>query len=48
MHRKDFLWEPGIPAYRAMAKRLGIKPQNCLEDAALRPGPRPDFVAHAV
>jgi hypothetical protein len=26
--RKDFLWEPGIPAYREMAKRLGLKTQN--------------------
>lgn len=26
--RKDYLWEPGIPAYRRMAKRLGLKPQN--------------------
>lgn len=24
-NRKDFLWEPGIPAYRAMTKRLGIE-----------------------
>jgi hypothetical protein len=23
--RKDFLWEPGIPAYRAMTERLGIE-----------------------
>jgi hypothetical protein len=23
--RKDFLWEPGIPAYRDMAKRLGLE-----------------------
>lgn len=25
--RKDFLWEPGIPNYRAMANRLGIERQ---------------------
>ena len=26
--RKDWLWEPGIPAYRAMTQRLGIEPQS--------------------
>jgi hypothetical protein len=26
--RKDFLWEPGIPAYRAMAKRLGLETES--------------------
>lgn len=26
--RKDFLWEPGIPNYRAMAKRLGIPAES--------------------
>jgi hypothetical protein len=26
--RKDFLWEPGIPYYRAMADRLGIEKQD--------------------
>ncbi len=26
--RKDFLWEPGIPAYREMAKRLGLEPES--------------------
>ena len=26
--RKDWLWEPGIPNYRAMAQRLGIEPEN--------------------
>lgn len=26
--RKDFLWEPGIPAYRDMADRLGIAKQS--------------------
>ena len=26
--RKDFLWEPGIPAYREMAARLGIEPES--------------------
>ena len=30
-NRKDFLWEPGIPAYRAMAKRLGLAPENVLK-----------------
>jgi hypothetical protein len=26
--RKDFLWEPGIPYYRAMADRLGIEKED--------------------
>lgn len=26
--RKDFLWEPGIPAYRAATKRIGIAAEN--------------------
>ncbi len=26
--RTDFLWEPGIPAYRAMAERLGLEPSS--------------------
>ena len=26
--RKDFLWEPGIPAYRAFTRRIGIKAEN--------------------
>lgn len=26
--RKDFLWEPGIPAYRDMANRLNIEPES--------------------
>jgi hypothetical protein len=26
--RKDFLWEPGIPAYRAMTERLGIETES--------------------
>ena len=26
--RKDFLWEPGIPSYQAMAARLGIEPES--------------------
>ena len=26
--RKDYLWEPGIPAYRAFANRIGIKAEN--------------------
>jgi hypothetical protein len=30
-NRKDFLWEPGIPAYRAMAERLGFEPENFLK-----------------
>lgn len=25
--RQDFLWEPGIPAYERMSKRLGMKPE---------------------
>jgi hypothetical protein len=29
--RKDYLWEPGIPAYRDMAKRLGLKPQSYID-----------------
>jgi hypothetical protein len=29
--RKDFLWEPGIPAYRAMAERLGFEPESVLK-----------------
>ena len=31
--RKDYLWEPGIPAYRAMAKRLGLEPESYLKTA---------------
>ncbi len=26
--RKDWLWEPGIPAYRIMTERLGIEPES--------------------
>lgn len=26
--RKDYLWEPGIPAYRAMAARLGLETES--------------------
>lgn len=26
--RTDFLWEPGIPNYEAMSRRLGIKPED--------------------
>jgi hypothetical protein len=29
--RKDFLWEPGIPYYRAMADRLGIEKEGYYE-----------------
>jgi hypothetical protein len=29
--RKDFLWEPGIPAYRVMASRLGIETESLLK-----------------
>jgi hypothetical protein len=29
--RKDFLWEPGIPAYRAMADRLGLEKESYLK-----------------
>jgi hypothetical protein len=29
--RKDFLWEPGIPYYRAMAARLGLEPGDYWE-----------------
>jgi hypothetical protein len=29
--RKDFLWEPGIPAYRAMADRLGLEKESYLD-----------------
>jgi hypothetical protein len=29
--RTDFLWEPGIPSYREMTARLGIKPENMLK-----------------
>ncbi|MBL8789584.1 MAG: hypothetical protein JNM45_03745 [Rhizobiales bacterium] len=31
--RKDWLWEPGIPAYRAMARRLGLEPESYLKTA---------------
>jgi hypothetical protein len=27
-NRKDFLWEPGIPAYREMSKRLGLETES--------------------
>jgi hypothetical protein len=30
-NRKDFLWEPGIPFYRAMADRLGLKKQPAVD-----------------
>ncbi len=30
-YRKDFLWEPGIPAYRAMAKRLGLETESFIK-----------------
>ena len=30
-NRKDFLWEPGIPAYRQMAKRLGLEPESFIK-----------------
>jgi hypothetical protein len=29
--RKDFLWEPGIPAYRIMADRLGLEKESYLD-----------------
>ncbi len=29
--RKDFLWEPGIPAYRSMAKRLDLMPESYIK-----------------
>jgi hypothetical protein len=29
--RKDFLWEPGIPAYRVMADRLGLEKESYLD-----------------
>ena len=29
--RKDWLWEPGIPNYRAMTQRLGIAPESYLQ-----------------
>jgi hypothetical protein len=29
--RKDFLWEPGIPAYREMSKRLGLETQSYIK-----------------
>ncbi len=29
--RKDHLWLPGVPYYRAMAKRLGLKEQGIIE-----------------
>jgi hypothetical protein len=29
--RKDFLWEPGIPAYRRMSERLGLEPESTLK-----------------
>jgi hypothetical protein len=29
--RKDFLWEPGIPAYRDFTKRIGIEAKNYLD-----------------
>jgi len=31
--RKDWLWEPGIPAYRAMTQRLGIETESYLKTA---------------
>jgi len=30
-NRKDFLWEPGIPAYREMAARLGLETESYLK-----------------
>ncbi len=30
-NRKDFLWEPGIPAYREMSKRLGLETQSYIK-----------------
>lgn len=30
-NRKDFLWEPGIPAYRDMAKRLGLETESFIK-----------------
>jgi hypothetical protein len=29
--RKDFLWEPGIPAYRAMSERLGLETESYIK-----------------
>lgn len=29
--RKDFLWEPGIPAYRVMSERLGLQTQSYIK-----------------
>jgi hypothetical protein len=29
--RKDFLWEPGIPAYRDFTKRIGIEAKNYVD-----------------
>ncbi len=29
--RKDFLWEPGIPAYRDFTKRIGINAENFID-----------------
>jgi hypothetical protein len=29
--RKDFLWEPGIPAYRRMSERLGLETQSTVK-----------------
>lgn len=31
--RKDYLWLPGVPYYRAMAARLDLKPSSALETA---------------
>lgn len=31
--RKDWLWEPGIPAYRAMTRRLGIETESYVKTA---------------
>lgn len=30
-NRKDFLWEPGIPAYREMTKRLGLEAESYIK-----------------
>jgi hypothetical protein len=30
-NRKDFLWEPGIPAYREMAARLGLETESYIK-----------------
>ena len=34
--RTDFLWLPGIPYYRTMAKRLGLRPHHPVETAPVQ------------